>query len=131
MEDRDAWDRDLLTVIAVVGDFQLDDRFVADVPFVHDLMMQARDRRIEFGYPRADLLDTDQGLAVAENNSSVLGEKGGYRRNIHRVDRREDVARVWTGCGAHGDPFLALALPCPITIDDLSCLLQGGGCGRG
>src|SRR4029077_12111947 len=104
MKDRDARDGDMLAVLAVVGDAQLDDGVVADVPFLHDLVMLARDRAKERGYARADLLDSDQGFAVAENNSPILGEKGGYRRNIHRVDHCEEVARVRTRCGTHGDP---------------------------
>jgi hypothetical protein len=40
---------DLLAILTVVGDFQLIDRVIADVPCVHDLVMEARDRFKECG----------------------------------------------------------------------------------
>jgi hypothetical protein len=59
---------------AVIGDFQFD-AVVADVPFLHDLVMLAHDRVKERCYARADCLDPDHGLAVAEDNPPVLGER--------------------------------------------------------
>src|SRR5258707_9012493 len=40
MEDRGARDGDLLAILAAVGDLQLDDGVAADVPFLHDVVMQ-------------------------------------------------------------------------------------------
>src|SRR5271163_2268103 len=101
MEDRDAWDSDLLAVLALVGDFQFDDGVVADVPFVHDLVMKSRDRCKKRSRARADLVDTDQGLAVPEYNAALWGEEREYRGDIHRVGHREEFARVGTRDGTH------------------------------
>src|SRR5713226_2164334 len=77
VENRHARDGDLPAVLTVVRDSQLDDGVAAEVPFVHDLVMLPGDRVKERGCAHADLLDTDQGLAVAENDSPILREKGG------------------------------------------------------
>jgi len=86
--------------------------------------MQACDGVKKCCCARADLVDTDHRLAVAENNSRVPGEKRAERRDIHRVDRREEVARVRTGCGAHRIPPSSFGSGVSIKIGDLSFSLQ-------